>query len=79
MAEFISIKTSRLSADREIQNAIKLINKCICDGASVYLYEIDNKNYCIKLKNPIGIAFADFSEIGEIVEYINGGLKNDKS
>lgn len=65
MAEFVSLKTSRLSADRDLQKAIDLINKKIRNGALVYIYELDNKNYSIKLRNPIGISIADFSEIGE--------------
>lgn len=64
MAEYISIKTSRLSADRELQNAINLINEHISNGALVYIYELDNKNYSIKLRNPIGISIANISEIG---------------
>lgn len=65
MAEFVSLKTSRLSADRDLQKAIDLINEKIRNGALVYIYELDNKNYSIKLRNPIGISIADFAEIGE--------------
>ena len=64
MDEYISIKTSRLSADRELQKAINLINEHISNGALVYIYELDNKNYSIKLRNPIGISIANISEIG---------------
>lgn len=65
MAEFVSLKTTRLSADRDLQKAIGLINEKIHNGALVYIYELDNRNYSIKLRNPIGISIADFSEIGE--------------
>lgn len=63
MAEFVSLKTSRLSADRDLQRAIDLINERIRNGALVYIYELDNRNYSIKLRNPIGISMADFAEI----------------
>ena len=63
MTEFVSLKTSRLSADRDLQRAIDLINEKIRNGALVYIYELDNRNYSIKLRNPIGISMADFAEI----------------
>lgn len=63
MTEFVSLKTSRLSADRDLQRAIDLINEKIRNGTLVYIYELDNRNYSIKLRNPIGISMADFAEI----------------
>jgi hypothetical protein len=52
-----------LSADREIHRAIDIINTAIRSGSLVYLYELDNVNYSIKLRNPIGIAMVDMPEI----------------
>lgn len=62
MANF---RTTRLSADREMKRAIDLINKAIESGSLVYLYEKDNVNYSIKLRNPIAITIVDFPEINE--------------
>lgn len=55
--------TTRLSTDREIQRAIDVINAAIRSGSLVYLYELDNVNYSIKLRNPIGIITVDMPEI----------------
>lgn len=64
MAEYMmSFRTTRLSADREIHRAIDVINAAIRNGSLVYLYELDNVNYGIKLRYPIGIAMADMPEI----------------
>lgn len=64
MAEYMmNFRTSRFSADREIQRAINVINTAIRSGALVYLYELDNVNYSIKLRNPIGISMVDMPEI----------------
>lgn len=64
MAEYmVNFRTSRFSADREIQRAINVINTAIRSGSLVYLYELDNVNYSIKLRNPIGIATVDMPEI----------------
>jgi hypothetical protein len=52
-----------LSADREVKRAIDIINTAIRSGSLVYLYELDNVNYSIKLRNPIGIAMVDMPEI----------------
>lgn len=64
MAEYImNFRTTRLSADREVKRAIDIINTAIRNGSLVYLYELDNVNYSIKLRNPIGIAMVDMPEI----------------
>lgn len=52
-----------MSTDREIHRAIDVINAAIRNGSLVYLYELDNVNYSIKLRNPIGIAMVDMPEI----------------
>lgn len=71
MAEYImNFRTTRLSADREVKRAIDIINTAIRSGSLVYLYELDNVNYSIKLRNPIGIAMVDMPEI----EVKNNGL-----
>lgn len=59
----ISFRTTRLSTNREIQRAIDIINTVIRSGSLVYLYELDNVNYSIKLRNPIGITVVDMPEI----------------
>lgn len=59
----MNFRTTRLSADREIQRAIDVINAAIRNGSLVYLYELDNVNYCIKLRNPVGITTVDMPEI----------------
>lgn len=64
MAEYMmNFRTTRLSTDREIHRAIDVINAAIRNGSLVYLYELDNVNYSIKLRNPIGIAMVDMPEI----------------
>ena len=64
MAEhMMNFRTTRLSADREVKRAIDIINTAIRSGSLVYLYELDNVNYSIKLRNPIGIAMVDMPEI----------------
>ena len=64
MAEYMmNFRTPRLSADREVKRAIDIINTAIRSGSLVYLYELDNVNYSIKLRNPIGIAMVDMPEI----------------
>lgn len=64
MAEYMmNFRTTRLSADREVKRAIDIINTAIRSGSLVYLYELDNVNYSIKLRNPIGIAMVDMPEI----------------
>lgn len=64
MAEYMmNFQTTRLSADREVKRAIDIINTAIRSGSLVYLYELDNVNYSIKLRNPIGIAMVDMPEI----------------
>jgi hypothetical protein len=64
MTEYImNFRTARLSADRELQRAIDIINTAIRSGSLVYLYELDNVNYSIKLRNPIGISMVDMPEI----------------
>lgn len=64
MAEYMmNFRTTRLSADRELQKAIDIINTAIRSGSLVYLYELDNVNYSIKLRNPIGISMVDTTEI----------------
>ena len=64
MAEYMmNFRTTRLSADREVKRAIDIINTAIRSGSLVYLYELDNINYSIKLRNPIGIAMVDIPEI----------------
>lgn len=62
MAEYI-MRTTRLAEDREIKRALEIINQAITRGSLVYLYELDNRNYSIKLKAPMGISIADFSEV----------------
>ena len=59
----MNFRTTRLSADREVKRAIDIINIAIKSGSLVYLYELDNVNYSIKLRNPIGIATVDMPEI----------------
>lgn len=64
MAEYMmNFRTTRLSADREMQRAIDIINTAIRSGSLVYLYELDNVNYSIKLRHPIGITMVDMPEI----------------
>jgi hypothetical protein len=64
MTEYMmNFRTARLSADRELQRAIDIINTAIRSGSLVYLYELDNVNYSIKLRNPIGISMVDMPEI----------------
>lgn len=64
MTEYMmNFRTTRLSADRELQRAIDIINIAIKSGSLVCLYELDNVNYSIKLRNPIGIATVDMPEI----------------
>lgn len=64
MAEYMmNFRATRLSADREIRRAIDVINTAIRSGSLVYLYELDNVNYSIKLRNPIGITMVDMPEI----------------
>lgn len=64
MADYtMSFRTTTLSADREVQRAIDIINSAIRNGSLVYLYELDNVNYSIKLRNPIGIAMVDMPNI----------------
>lgn len=64
MAEYMmNFQITTLSADREVQRAIDIINLAIRNGSLVYLYELDNVNYSIKLRNPIGIAMVDMPEI----------------
>ena len=60
MMEF---RTTRLSSDREVQRAIDVINTAIRNGSLVYLYELNNVNRSIKLKNPIGITMVDMPEV----------------
>ena len=59
----VNFRTTTLSADREVQRAIDIINSAIKSGSLVYLYELDNVNYSIKLRNPIGIAMVDMPNI----------------
>lgn len=64
MAEYtINFRTTRLSTNRELQKAIDVLNTVIKSGSLVYLYELDNVNFSIKLRNPIGIAVADMPEL----------------
>ena len=64
MTEYMmNFRTARLSANRELQRAIDIINTAIRSGSLVYLYELDNVNYSIKLRNPIGISMVDMPEI----------------
>ena len=63
MNRFRYINTTSLSADREVKRAIDIINKKIQNGSLVWIYELDNRNWSVKLKNPIGIAVAEFPEI----------------
>lgn len=64
MADYtMNFRTTTLSADREVQRAIDIINSAIRNGSLVYLYELDNVNYSIKLRNPIGIAMVDMPNI----------------
>lgn len=65
MNRFRYINTTRLSADREVKRALDIINKEIQNGSLVYIYELDNRNWGVKLKNPIGIAVAEFPEIDD--------------
>jgi hypothetical protein len=57
-----------LSTNRELQRAIDVLNTVIISGSLVYLYELDNVNYSIKLKNPIGITVVDMPEIDVKIE-----------
>lgn len=69
MAEYMmNFRTTRLSTNRELQRAIDVLNTVIRSGSLVYLYELDNVNYSIKLKNPIGIAVVDIPEIDVKIE-----------
>ena len=63
MNRFRYINITRLSADREVKRAIDIINKEIQNGSLVYIYELDNRNFSVKLKNPIGIAIAELPEM----------------
>ena len=64
MADYmVNFRTTTLSADREVQRAIDIINSAIRNGSLVYLYELDNVNYSIKLRNPIGITMVDMPNI----------------
>lgn len=64
MADYmVNFRTTTLSADREVQRAIDIINSAIKSGSLVYLYELDNVNYSIKLRNPIGITMVDMPNI----------------
>ena len=64
MAEYMmNFRTPTLTADREVQRAIDIINTAIRNGSLVYLYEIDNVNYSIKLRNPVGITMVDMPNI----------------
>lgn len=68
MAEYMmNFRTPTLTADREVQRAIDIINTAIRNGSLVYLYELDNVNYNIKLRNPIGITMVDMPDI-EVIE-----------
>lgn len=58
----MNFRTTRLSTNREVQKAIDVINTVIRNGALVYLYELDNVNYSVKLRNPIGVAVVDMPE-----------------
>lgn len=69
MAEcMMNFRTTRLSTNRELQRAIDVLNTVIRSGSLVYLYELDNVNYSIKLKNPIGITMVDMPEIDVKIE-----------
>lgn len=69
MSEYMmNFRTTRLSTNRELQRAIDVLNTVIRSGSLVYLYELDNVNYSIKLKNPIGIAVVDMPEIDVKIE-----------
>lgn len=59
----MNFRTTRLSTNRELQRAIDVLNTVIRSGSLVYLYELDNVNYSIKLKNPIGITVADMPDM----------------
>ena len=59
------INTTRLDEDRIISRALAIINDRIEHGSLVYLCEKDRKDFSIKLKHPIDIVTADFSEVGE--------------
>lgn len=64
MGEYMmNFRTTRLSSDREVQRAIDVINTAIRNGSLVYLYELNNVNRSIKLKNPIGITMVDMPEV----------------
>lgn len=64
MGEYMmNFRTTRLSSDREIQRAIDVINTAIRNGSLVWLYELNNVNRSIKLKNPIGITMVDTPEV----------------
>lgn len=67
MSYFQFINTTRLDEDRIISQALKIINDRIEHGSLVYLCEKDRKDFSIKLKHPIEIVSADFTEVGEIV------------
>lgn len=69
MAEYMmNFRTTRLSTTRELQRAIDVLNTVIRSGSLVYLYELDNVNYSIKLKNPIGITMVDMPKIDAKIE-----------
>lgn len=68
MSYFQFINTTRLDEDRIISQALKIINDRIEHGSLVYLCEKDRKDFSIKLKHPIEIVSADFTEVGEIVD-----------
>lgn len=66
MPYFQYINTTRLDEDRVISQALKIINDRIEHGSLVYLCEKDRKDFSIKLKHPVDIVTADFSEITEL-------------
>lgn len=68
MPYFQFINTTRLDEDRVISQALKIINDRIEHGSLVYLCEKDRKDFSIKLKHPIEIVYADFTEVGEVVD-----------
>lgn len=68
MSYFQFINTTRLDEDRIISQALKIINDRIEHGSLVYLCEKDRKDFSIKLKHPIEIVSADFTEVGEVVD-----------
>ena len=68
MPYFQFINTTKLDEDRIISQALKIINDRIEHGSLVYLCEKDRKDFSIKLKHPIEIVSADFTEVGEVVD-----------